>query len=78
MFVHYLAGASQAMPASDIFNEGTPQNGEYLNEIWEKTNSMVHEYVDGANAYFSYGYNDQFCPKEECKTQKDSTKPFNI
>lgn len=66
------------MLALNIFHEGTLQNGEYLNEIWEKTNSMVHEYVDGAYAYFSYGYNSQFCPKEECKTQKDSAKPFNI
>ncbi len=44
------------MLASSIFHERTLQNGEYLNEIWEKTNSMVLEYVDGADAYFSYGY----------------------
>lgn len=66
------------MLALSIFHEWTLQNGEYLNEIWEKTNSMVLEYVDGTNAYFSYGYDGQFCPKEECKTKKNSTKPFNI
>lgn len=55
--VHDLAGASQVVLALSYFHDWTLQNGEYLNEIWEKTNSMVLEYVDGAYAYFSYGYN---------------------